>query len=315
MKQNLIVSAFDQVSIEPSPTFRGELRAQFIHELSYPGVSDTPTPVADRAPESSTSEPADAYVKLAASPQAANRNRRLIRIGLAAAASIVLVATAAIVVTQSHDSSGELNDVDAEEALPLARQAFINSDALGRTYHETVLIPESVENKMAAETRAAMPECAFLPSVGLMQPSSKAVAPSQFFEALGGIAHTVHVFATPQDASRAMDVIAGDVYPACRFDLFDREIPFEGVNQSAASESWDAPEIPAHGDRQIVFGQHTIFTGGVGASEVFYVNVFVQVGRAISWMNPQLLSTDDPLFVVNKASDAQTAALESVFGH
>jgi hypothetical protein len=66
--------------------------------------------------------------------------------------------------------------------------------------------------------------------------------------------------------------------------------------------------IPAHGDRQIVFGQHTKFTGGLA----YYVNVFVQVRRAISWMNPQLLSTDKPLFLVNKAVEAGTAALESV---
>ena len=114
--------------------------------------------------------------------------------------------------------------MDAQEALPLAHEAFLSPAALGQTYRETVLLPESVENKLAADTRASMPECAILPSVGLVQPSTKSVSPSQFFSSfLGGIAHTVLVFATPQDASRAMDVIEGNVYPACRFDLFDRD--------------------------------------------------------------------------------------------
>jgi hypothetical protein len=243
----------------------------------------------------------------------------LIRIALAAAASIALVATAAIVVTRGGDtsqSSGKLNDVNAEEALPLARDAFIPAAALGQTYRETVLLPESVENQLAADIRVAMPECSILPSLGLVQPSTKSVSPSQFFNGFsGGIAHTVLVFATPQDASQAMDVIAGSVYPACRFELFDRMIPREVLGQTARSELWDPPAIPAHGDRQIVFGQRATFAGGTGAREASYVNVFVQVGRAITWMNPQLLSTDNPLFLVNKAVDAQTAALESVFGH
>jgi hypothetical protein len=104
------------------------------------------------------------------------------------------------------------------------------------------------------------------------------------------------------------------VFPACRFDLFDRMIPLEGLGQTASSGPWDAPAIGTHGDRQIVFGQHTKFGGGTGGSEAFYVNVFVQVGRAITWTNPQILSTDNPLFMVNKAVEVQTAALESVFG-
>lgn len=318
MKQSSISAAFDQVNVEPSPVFRSKLRAAFIDAMTHSEVSETlALDARGPAPTSSTAELRDGYVGLAASPSVvANRSRRLVRVGLAAATSIALLVTAAIVVTRVDNSPGELNDVNAQDALPLARKAFISGDALGHTYFEAELpLPELVENNLAAVTRAAMPECEILATVGLMQPSPKAVAASQFFTALGGIAHTVYVFATPQDASKAMDVIGGKVYPACRFDLFDRMIPLEGQGHTANSKPWQTPTITAHGDRQIVFGQHTKFTGGNIDRETFYVNVFVQVGRAITWMNPQLLLTDKPLFLVNKAAEAQTAALESVFGH
>ena len=36
--------------------------------------------------------------------------------------------------------------------------------------------------------------------------------------------HNVLVFATPEDASHAMDVIEGDVFPTCWFNFWDREI-------------------------------------------------------------------------------------------
>jgi hypothetical protein len=318
MNPNIVASAIDQVDAEPTAEFLDDLRLRLLAGLTDGSGESDHAP--SRRLDSSAPAPLNEYVSLSDAPPAAGLNRRLVQGALAAAVLVSLVATAAIVVTRIDDtrrSTGELNDVNAQDALPLAHQAFIAADTLGQTYRETELpLPESVENKLAADTRVAMPECEILPLVGLMQPSSKAVSPSQFFNGfLGGVAHTVLVFATPEDATKAMDVIEGDVYPACRFDLFDRMIPLEGLGQTASSEPWAAvPTIPAHGDRQIVFGQYTKFTGGTGSSEAFYVNVFVQVGRAISWMNPQMLSTDKPLFFVNKAVEAETAALESVFG-
>jgi hypothetical protein len=114
-----------------------------------------------------------------------------------------------------------------------------------------------------------------------------------------------------------MDVIAGDVYATCWFDLFDRLIPLGPTlgTSTSTSDAWDAPAITQHGERQIIIGQHATLVGSDATVEAYFVNAYVQVGRAISWINPMTgATTDSGLFTVDRAITATATALTSTFG-
>jgi hypothetical protein len=252
--------------------------------------------------------------------RARRRHWRVTRIAIAVAASIALLFAVAIIVTSNNDqrTASELHDVDPTEALPLAQNAFITSDALGSRWRLQDMFTESMYTQQTAATIAARPECAVLRSMGLFTPTTKSVAARQSFSpGRNFVGHTVLVFASEEDASRAMDVIAGDVYPACWFDFFDRLIPLGATlgTSSSTSEAWDLPAITQHGDRQIVIGQHSTLVAPDATVEAYFVNAYVQVGRAISWINPMTGPTSDgDLVSVNRVITATATALATVFG-
>ncbi|MEO8264611.1 MAG: hypothetical protein ABI706_03780 [Ilumatobacteraceae bacterium] len=246
---------------------------------------------------------------------------RLGKIALALAASIALVLAAAVMLRHDDNqrSSTELRDVDPAEALPLGRRAFITADALGSRWREQEMFTEAVYTEQTAATIAALPECADLTATGLFTPTTKSVAARQSFSpGRNFVGHTVFVFATEEDASRAMDVINGDVYPNCSFNFFDRLIPLGSTlgTDTSTSEAWDAPAFTAHGERLVVIGQHAKLVGPDATVDAYFVNAYVQVGRAISWINPMASPTaGDSQFAVNKAITATATALDAVFGH
>ena len=128
--------------------------------------------------------------------------------------------------------------------------------------------------------------------------------------------HTVFVFATPEDASRAMDVIAGKTFMTCWFSLFDRLAPLGryGPIESATSQAWPAPQIARHGDSQIIIGQRTSYVASSGPFEADIINCFIQVGRAISWIAPAFgVSAADPAALTNDVLAATATRLEEIF--
>ena len=110
-----------------------------------------------------------------------------------------------------------------------------------------------------------------------------------------------------------MDVIAGDRFPTCWFNVFDRgvEFTYPGVTSSFAES--EPPQIAPHGDRQVIIGQHTKLSLLSGPAERDLVDAFVQVGRAITVINPRVLIPGN-LFTVNKAITATTDALNHALG-
>ena len=185
---------------------------------------------------------ASGYVMLAPDTPRIATTRRLSKVVLAAAASIALVATGAIIANRVSDDSnaGELNDVNPEEALPLARAAVITADKVGSRWRLQIPLPESVYEETALAIRTARPECAVLASVGLLSPTTKSVAARQAFTIgnPGDVRQTVFVFATTEDASRAMDDSVG----------FSRRRPRRGphhpshltATERSSSVSWRA---------------------------------------------------------------------------
>ena len=70
-----------------------------------------------------------------------------------------------------------------------------------------------------------------------------------------------------------------------------------------------------HGDRQIIIGQKARSIVSTGSSsDEHLVNAYVQVGRAITLINPRYVAADDhPLLDVDQAITAATDALDHVF--
>lgn len=87
-----------------------------------------------------------------------------------------------------------------------------------------------------------------------------------------------------------------------------------GTNTSS-SEAWDAPAVTPHGDRQIVIGQHSTLVGFDATVNAYVVNAYVQVGRAISWINPMSgASADTAVVAAERAIAATATALNATFG-
>jgi hypothetical protein len=256
------------------------------------------------------------------------RTQRIVRAGVAVVSVLAVVAIGLAVVNRRSESQrpGEdtpdntevitdLHDVDQQEAAPLALRALITENELGVQWSDDKNWSETEFQQQAALTIAAMPECAVLTSVGVFPPTTKSAG--AFQSSVLGI-HNVMVFATPEDASRAMDVLAGAVFPKCWFDFWDRETPIDFKGTTSTTEAWDAPKITAHGDRQITVGQYTT---RVNASryglrpEEHLILTFIQVGRAITFVNPVYDATaSDPLATANFITSVAATDLTNVFG-
>jgi hypothetical protein len=307
MNRNPVTAATELVDATPSREFLSTLHAKLLADFTESAATEIPA------------ESKQEYVTLAPTPPPVGPNRRIPMILLAVAACVAVFATGAMIVTRADRAAIELRDVNQQEAVPLAQRALIPRDAtpdgVGHGWSSDPYWAE-IQPSEAAATIAALPGCALLRSVGLLPPTAKSAAVYQFAVA-AGLMHHVFVFATPEDASRAMDVIAGDLYPTCWFDVYDRRDADISQGRAAAiSEAWGgAPGIVRHGDRQVIIGQHTSELLGPFRGEHYLVNAYVQVGRAISFINPEyMIDTNDPLLAVENDIAAATTALTNVFG-
>ena len=81
-----------------------------------------------------------------------------------------------------------------------------------------------------------------------------------------------------------------------------------------SSTAWQPPEFAAHGDRQVIYGQR--IAGPLSSDfNQLRIDAYIQVGRAISGVNPVYLpDAPQPAKVATTAIDASAAALEGVFG-
>ncbi|MGZ4739008.1 MAG: hypothetical protein ACXVLM_07215 [Ilumatobacteraceae bacterium] len=318
MNTNPVRSALDLLDAEPSSEFLSALRARLVADGTAVTASTTTQQPSAKAPDT-----AEEYVMLAPNPNRSGRNRRVQKIVLAAVAcAAAVVAIAIIRANQDSGANGGLRDVDSREAAPLGQAAMISADVLvsqpGTAGWEQVNdFALSDYTRETAAINAATPACAQLASFGLAQPTTKSVMVHQdFANGPAPMLHDVWVFATPKDASRAMDAIAGDVFPTCSLKLFDR---FTALNRNITAEStsaiWQAPPIAAHGDRQVIIGQTIDYTFLVGGANAQAINAYVQVGRAIAFIDPQYLGDVGPNSNVEKAITASTDALKKVFGH
>jgi hypothetical protein len=86
------------------------------------------------------------------------------------------------------------------------------------------------------------------------------------------------------------------------------------VGDGHRSSQTDRP----YGDRQLIFGQHLVYQFGEDPGpDLRVVNAYVQVGRAIAWVDPSygpVAGHPDPMFGFNAVLTAVTSSLQQVFG-
>jgi hypothetical protein len=314
MNRNPVSAATELVDATPSKEFLTTLHAQLLADFTesrstHSDGSQNPT-------ETPPPESVEDYITLAPTPSPVGPNRRLSKTLITAAACVAVFATGAMIVTRADRAAIELGDVNQQEALPLAQRALLARDATpDGVGHGWSNDQDWAATQLPSDAEAmieALPGCALLRSVGLLPPTTKSA--SAYQQSSDGTLQHVFVFATPEDASRAMDVIAGEVYPTCWFDVFDRRIAHSRATMTI-SEAWDAPPIASHGDRQVIIGQHeTLLTNGFRL-EYYLVNAYTQVGRAISLIDPVYVTdASNPLLAVETDIAAATTALTNVFG-
>jgi hypothetical protein len=312
---NDLIDALEHLSARGTP--RG---ADAVFDAAVEAARHVDPSLADGSPGSSTSAAADSpeYVTLTAEAAHSGAPRRLAKVTLAVAAAVALLATGIVIANRVDDDSNvvALHDVSPKDA-PLAQAAGITPDKVGSRWRQLDPFTDAFYAEQATATIAAFPECAMLRSFGLFPPTTKAVAARQAFTVgnPANVHQTVFVFATAEDASRAMDVIEGDIFPTCWFQLYDRLAPFNqyGSVETATSSTWDAASYAQHGDRQVIFGQQVNFTSDGGPFMLQIVNAFVQVGRAISWLAPANTAALRPRIQIDKMIAATATALDSVF--
>ena len=271
--------------------------------------------IARQTPSASAPQPHQEYVVLVPNPRRPTVSPRVLKIVLAAAACLALFVVAALLTNHPNSdlpSNSELNDVDLAQATALGQSALVRAEDLGTTFRKQ---DDPIAETLWAQQAAMNPACAVLPSFGLAPPTTKAAFSRQWLNSFSTMAQNIMVFATAADASQAMDQIAGSAYAACDRELFDRLTPYGTPGATSITETWPAPAMAPHGDRQIIIGQHTTYSSSTGSSDEYRIGAYIQVGRAISWINPvYVASVAQPLFLPDKVISASAAQLENVFG-
>jgi hypothetical protein len=312
---NALIESFDRLATRGTPRGADEVfaaaRLQSAAQDTLEQTVDVGT-VTDLAPTSSAD-----FVTLAEGRPRSVMPRHLARVLLATAASLALLVAGIAIITHAGDDSaaGDLRDVDPYEAMSLAESALITPDEIGTRWRVQTPLTGPRYEEQANATIDAHPECAVLRSFGLFTPSNASAVARQAFTTgyAVDLQHAVFVFATDDDASRAMDLISGTAFAGCWFDLYDRTAPlgrFGGVT-AATSEPWSAPAVSAHGDRQVIIGQKASYTTSGTPGTTYLINAFVQVGRAISWIAPTArVDAVSPLTLVERVIAATADALE-----
>jgi hypothetical protein len=311
MTENVYRDAVALVDAEPSAEFLSTLRAQLLAELS--------ATVIESATSATTPQTEEEEVVEVIEETPSRRQRRTRRVWLAAATCLAVLGTGAIVLFRADDSpesADQLADVNPEEVGGLGEQAAIPESALGPAWEAASDQGGVPFAQLDAQITAAMPQCAELSDYGIWLPTTKSVTTHEFFSVplQDFMYHDVMVFASEEDASRAMDKIAEPLFQSCVIARFDLLAPFWPTPETTSiSTPATVPEIDSHGDRQIVFGQRVDyrFSGEPGPA-VLVANVYVQVGRAIAWISPQYYSFGSE--GLNARIKLSSDALERVFG-
>lgn len=297
MKPNSIRTGFDQVDVDASPTFRDNLRAQFVAAMTHPEQDQTVgTAVEDGA----------TVTVIDAPPAEAKQQRRPSIIVGIAAAIIVIAVLAAVVLTRPSKRAA----VDPSDDSAIAESALMTEQQLKGW---TVLVDAPGSTRQMGDIAAGIPACAPYVDYAFDSEGRDAVTKERDFRGATArdLVQLVYIFPTESAATEAMSKIAEPGFVPC-FNAFIDNLTAVGGGLKSDTSTAEAPPFASHGDRQVVLPQTLALRLG---STFTVISFFVQVGRGIVYVDPLLLRSDplDSKGTVEKtvatATDALAAAL------
>jgi hypothetical protein len=290
MSRNTISDAFESVDVTPSTAFRQQLRGEFLTAVEQQEVSDGI--VADNTVT---------VVEVTRPP------RRRSKVVLGIAASIAVIAALTAVVLNRYS---EPDTVDTSRDLAIAGSSLISPKQVGVSWQINHQY-DSFTSRDVADVAATVPACASYVDFAFDSPRRDAVTAGRIFGSPQQFALTqwVYIFPTEAAATRAMDKIAEASFVPCLNQFMDALMPKLAGSPSETS-TVEPPPLAAHGDRQVVVGQSIAFSS-LGTFTV--MNVFVQVGRGIVYVNPtpDALDSLDPASRLEKVIAAATDDLRN----
>jgi hypothetical protein len=292
MKPNSISTAFDHVDVDASPTFRDNLRAQFVAAMAHPEQDQT---IGNRAEDGVT-----VAVIEAPSVQPEQQRRQSIIVGIAAAIIVIAVLAAVVLTRPSNRASVGPSDDSA-----IAESALMTEQQLKGW---TVLDVAGSTSQMG-DIAEGIPACAPYVDYAFDSKGRDAVTKERDFRGAYArdLVQLVYIFPTEAAATEAMNKIAEPGFVPC-FNAFIDNLTAVGGALKSDTTTAEAPTFASHGDRQVVLPQTLALRLG---STFTVVSFLVQVGRGIVYVDPLLLWSDplDSKGTVGKTVAAATDAL------
>jgi hypothetical protein len=113
-----------------------------------------------------------------------------------------------------------------------------------------------------------------------------------------------------------MDKIAQPAFLDCFASYLEAATPLISPGGTSTSEVVDTPPLVEHGDRQIAFTTLNTYQTANGPVPSTSINVFIQIDRAIVYVNPvpDFHADSDPQSAVEIAMSRATDSLRAALG-
>ncbi|MEY2521710.1 MAG: hypothetical protein QOJ66_275 [Ilumatobacteraceae bacterium] len=262
MNHNPISDAFESVDMTPSAAFRQRLRGEFLAAVVRHEVSD-----------------GIAGGNTVNVIETARPPRRRWKVVLGAAASIAIVAALTAIVL---NRSSEPNAIDTSRDPAIAGSSLMSPKQVGLSWQINHQY-DSFTSRDVAGVAATVPACAAYLNYAFDSPERLAATAGRIFSSppLYALTQWVYIFPTEAAAKQAIDKIAEASFVPC-FNQFMDALSPRLAGSPSNTTTVEPPPLADHGDRQVVLGQSVALP--FGTYQV--MNVFVQVGRGIVFVNP-----------------------------
>ena len=296
MSPHPVSTALESLDEPASEDFRTMLQIKLLTQLAQ-----------DVTPEPPTATPFEPVELRLTSTRPYRESRSRVLLGIAAAV-VVVAALAAVLINRTSDSTA----VDTSRDPQIAGAALIPPDELGLHW---VIQPayRAFTSRVAAEVAATVPACAPYVDYAFDSPRRNAVTAERKF--LNPIQTTmyqwVYVFPTEDQATAVMDKVAESAFEPCFTAFYEASVPVQDGNYEVAVTIADETPVRGHGDRQVTFATAQKFEGpGIdGSRTLTTMNIYIQVGRAIVYIDPIRDVKDDPKGTMETAMKAAVDAL------
>jgi hypothetical protein len=234
-------------------------------------------------------------------------SRAQLVLGIAAAIAVI-AALAAVIAGRRPDPAV----VDTSHDGEIATAALIPPTELGSGWRIQSAYT-AFTSRVAAEVAATVPSCAAYVADAFDSPGRNAVTAERKFA--NPITTTmyqwVYVFPTQEQATRVMDKLSESAFQTCFTGFYEASVPVQDPRYKVTMTLADTPRLRAHGERQIAFATAQKFEGpGLnGPRTLTTVNTYIQVGRAIAFVDPIRNVHDEPDSPMERAMTAAANAL------